>query len=326
MRRTIDHYSDHIQRDNETTEFDVPGPEPARVLWDFDARGFANTLVRLRREHHYTTRQLAARAAISQAYVVALERPRRRSTPQAALATAPPSSTPTPAVDVLARIAAALGVSPAVLLQAALKRSGRHVLCVVEDATVSPLQIAAATAPDVDTWVWVGAPLATDNSALPAHRRIDLRRDRAGPYDSTAISDAVGRELRMLAPPAGERLGLVFAETTSAISLMDVTAVLDFEHSWSDVVTRAAWSVGAHATWNVCVYDLDSLHRLADPLASSVDLLRSHDEYWVAGEARVRTGRSAALRLLRQVKPTSVGVVAWRKHSTDLLADLGVCG
>ena len=56
--------------------------------------------------------------------------------------------------------------------------------------------------------------------------------------------------------------------------LDDPGTIFAFEHRWGEVVGAAATTVGAHAAYNVCVYEFDALAALAHPVDAVTDLLR----------------------------------------------------
>ena len=89
---------------------------------------------------------MAQLAGVSQSYVVALEG--SRSSRGAA--------GPTPTLDVLARLASALGIEPSVLLGPSIHRAGPHVLLVVENDGAGLFGVVDSFVDDVDTWVSAG--------------------------------------------------------------------------------------------------------------------------------------------------------------------------
>ncbi len=250
---------------------------------------------------------LAERAQVSQAYIVALERAAR---------VGPAVTGPSPTIEVLIRLADALGLSPAQLFAAALAQPSRHVLLVVEDDVRSPLEHARmASSSSVDAWVVAGPTPDADHT-------ISLRRDRRRTYDPVLITEALGAELERLGPElAGCRLALVFSEISELVmALDDPEPLISFEHQWSEVVTSATAGINARAAWNVCVYELGALRSLPDPAGSTLDLLRSHDLVWAARGREVTPGAPAARRVLRQLCPDGTTSRAWRA-TTDRLVD-----
>jgi transcriptional regulator with XRE-family HTH domain len=300
---TVDHYSDRMAAPRNPRSPDGPV--------EFDPVAFARALLSGRRRLDWSTRDLAARAGISQPYVVALER--------AAAHPARPGRTPT--VDVVARLAHALGFDAAELFSRSMRNAGRHTLLVTDDAQAAAVQVARRrVGRGLDAWV-VARTGGTDDDILA----IDLRRS-AGHYRPAAITAALGDELRRLAPAVeGRHIGLVFAETSAVMSNLDDPAtIFDFEHRWGEVVGSAAAAVGAHAAYNVCVYESDALAALAHPVDAVVDLLRSHDEVWSARHGRLTTGAGAARQVLGRLRPAGHGASAWRHTVDDIINDLGL--
>lgn len=293
--------------------------------WEFDPAGFARVLVGLRAERAMSTRTLSARAGVSQSYIVSLERARAAATRRAA--------PPTPTVEVVTRLATALGIDPGELFAASIRRCGRHVLLVVDDGDRSALDRAVAAtrhldhAHPVDEWVWAGSAVDGDVGVQHRHRRIDLRRSGARGaqhYDPNAIRRSLRDELRSLGDDMqGAALGLVFAETSDVLAaLARPEVLLDFEQQWSDTVTAAADRVGAHAVVNVCVYDPAVLATLPAPVEAALSLLRSHDETWAAWGDELVTGDDAAVHLLGRLRPPDVGSDEWMRDARRLVEEL----
>jgi transcriptional regulator with XRE-family HTH domain len=300
---TSDHYSDRIVASRTPRSPDGPV--------EFDPVAFARALLSGRRSLGWSTRDLAAQACISQPYVVALE--------QAAAHPARPGRTPT--VDVVARLAHALGLDATELFAQSMRGVGRHTLLVTDDGQASAVQLARRrVGRGLDAWV-VARTSDTDDDTLS----IDLRRG-AGRYRPAAITAALGTELRRLAPAVeGRHIGMVFAETSAVMSnLDDPGTIFDFEHRWGEVVGAAATTVGAHAAYNVCVYEFDALAALAHPVDAVTDLLHSHDEVWSARHGRLVTGATAARQVLGRLRPTGHGASAWRRIVDDIIHDLGL--
>ena len=258
-----------------------------------------------------STRTLARLAHMSQPYVVALERARAPGVKPG----------PTPTIDVTARLAAALRIEPEALMRCALRRRGAHVLLVIDESVRSPLDVVAGHTTSTTQWVLAGARAGSNAMTRRHHRSINLRRDGCSGYDTEAIAAALNRELASLcAGQPEEAIGMVFADTSAVMSALDdPTPLLDFERDWADVAARAAWQAGTHATWNVCVYQVEALRQLADPVATSLDLIRHHDDIWVSTGARFAHGRAGRLRMLHHMKPAGSGVAEWRQTSRQLL-------
>lgn len=283
--------------------------------WEFDAGRLARTITGSRTALGWSTRDLARRADLSQPYVVALERARDGDT----------SRSPVPSVEVIARLAHALGFDPLELARLALRPAGRHVLLVVEDTAHCPLHHAvAAVACEPDRWIWAASGAGPHNAETADHLSIDLRRDGPTAYEPDRIAASLVTELQAHRPDVnGRHLGLVFADTSKVMmSLTDPQVVVDFEHRWHHEVTSAALSVGAHAAWNVCVYESGALSALPTPLDATVDLLRSHDTVWSAQRDTVITGAAAARRILSRLRPAGTHAAAWRAATDQIVASL----
>lgn len=270
-----------------------------------------------RRRLGVSSRDLARRAGISQAYVVRLER--------ASLPGTHPR--PTPTVDVLARLAEALQLQPADLLASTLRRAGRHVLLVTDGCVRHPLDhVSASVGGSVDTWLLASSAARLHPAARADHRSIDLRRGPPRAYDPHVIADSVRDELAVLAGELhGQQLGMIFPEVSHVMrTLANPAVVIDFECRWADVVSSAAATIGAHAAWNVCVYDVDALRHVADPVEAAVDLMRTHDTIWSARSDRVVAGVPAARRILGGLRPADRPAAAWRAMANRLIEELGV--
>ena len=137
---TSDHYSDRIAR---TT---TPGKPPRHTAarWEFDSVGLARTIAAERRRLAMSTRELSRRSGVSQPYVIALERARSSAD----------RCGPNPTVDVIARLAHALGSNPQRLFTAALRPIGQHALLVVEDHQRTALEhVQRVTGESVNCWI-----------------------------------------------------------------------------------------------------------------------------------------------------------------------------
>ena len=279
---------------------DPAGYDPARL---------ARILRRHRRQHQRSTRELASRAGVSQAYVVALERNSVDMPP------------PTPTVEVLVRLAAAMDRDPLDLFAACLRVRSRHVVLVTDVVTDETLaQAVGASGADECAWVW-----ASSGASVPtaARHRIDLRRTAGTSYRPARIRQALQRELEHLGDLRDEELGFVFAETSAVMdSLDDPSVLLEFEQHWGQVVDDAAQRVGADAAWNVCVYELDRVRHLPDPVKAVVDLIRCHDDIWSGDGASVLVGGAATREVLRSLRPTGVRSAGWRSHVDHLVGEL----
>lgn len=293
----------------------------------FDAVRFAQLLSHRRQQLGLTTRQLAMRANISQPYVVALERSRN-----GVHATKTSAMSPSPTVDMIARLATALQMSANDLFIQAVRPAGKHVLLFMEDHMVTSLERArtastkSATATDKtpQEWLCAGGPVAHDT--LKSHNclSINLHRDSNNAYKPKAITASLSNELsRHRANISGSDIGIVFDETSSLMNhVNNPMSIVEFEHDWKQVVTDATQAVGAFAAWNICVYRIDNLLSLHNPAEVAQDLLRSHDNVWSARNKSITTGNTAAKRLLTLVRPQDVSAKSWSAHTNAVLQEL----
>lgn len=289
----------------------IPSIVPSN--WEFDAVAFASALASARVALGWSTRELSRRAGISQPYVVALERPREAGAPR----------TPTPAIDVVARLADALGIGVHRLVATALRRTPRHVVLVLDPDHRHPLSHVQQFAQD-DTSDWIWASTSSSDKPRAATHRIDLRRDNDRAYRPDAIAESLHRELRAIAGDlTGRRLGFVFPETSTVMtSIDDPGTILDFERGWGEVVARAAADVGGHAEWNICVYDLAALRGLDDPVNATVQLIQNHDTVWSAGRNHRAAGGVAAEHVLGRLRPAGTDPDDWGLHVRQLVDTL----
>lgn len=233
-------------------------------LMQFDPIGFAQLLNTKRDQLGWSTRQLAERAKISQPYVVALERARNSDSKTL--------RTPTPTVDVIAKLAFALDIDADTLFNQAMRIASRHVLLVVDETAPTPLKIVKQASIN-QPQTWVCAEKSGD---------ISLRRTKSRRYKPADITRALNNELQRLRDRiTHQTLGLIFSETSQAMTEFDNPgAVIDFEHKWADVVDWAATTAGAQAAFNICVYKVADLKTLADPTRVFDELVEVHDEVW----------------------------------------------
>ncbi|NBS00016.1 MAG: XRE family transcriptional regulator, partial [Actinobacteria bacterium] len=224
-------------------------------LLQFNAQGFAQLLHQRRLQLGLSTRELATRAKISQPYVVAKTK-----------------KTPTPTVDVIAQLAFALNIDANTLFNQAMQISSRHVLLIVDHSATTPLEIVEqASINQPQTW------LCAEKSG-----DIDLRQTKSRLYKPADITYALNSELQKLRGRiASQTLGLIFSETSEVMTEFDnPQAVLRFENKWADVVNRAVTAAGAQAAFNVCVYKIADLNKLANPTKAINELFEVHDEVW----------------------------------------------
>jgi len=260
---------------------------------EFDARRFADWLWRSRSEHNWSTRELALRAGISQPYVVALERARL----------AHDAGSPTPTVNVVASLAAAFDVDPIALIRKTLRPAPRHVLLVVDGASAPPIDvIREETGGTADVWV-CGRGQQAPKQSKPCTHDIRLHRESMKEYDPDKISALLDRELnRIVGDIEGKNIGLVFGETSSVMSYVsNPDSLIEFETRWKDIVSESAATVGAHAAWNVCVYEAHILRGRRDLDETMEFLFAHHDEHWYAKGSRVHTGDNAKDKILKAV-------------------------
>ena len=109
----------------------------------------------------------------------------------------------------------------------------------------------------------------------------------------------------------GRRVGLAFSEPDSVL-LGSTDEVLKAEHDWKAMVSRSLWAVDAEPTATLCVYELEVVRRMPDPLEASLDLIRSHDSVWTVNGEKTSRGRRAAMRLLQGVRPPERRADEWR--------------
>jgi len=293
----------------------------------FDAVRFAQLLTHRRQQLGLTTRQLAKRANISQPYVVALERPRNGVDIKKA-----GTMSPSPTVDMIARLAAALRMSVNELFSQAVRPAGKHVLLFMEDDMVTSLERArtaslkSATATDKSPQEWLCAGGPTDHDTHKGHTclSINMHRDVDNAYKPKAITASLSNELsRHQANISGSDIGIVFDETSSLMNhVNNPMSIVEFEHDWKQVVTDATKAVGAFAAWNICVYRIDNLLSLHNPAEVAQDLLRSHDNVWSARNKSITTGNTAAKRLLTLVRPQNVSAKSWSAHTNAVVQEL----
>jgi len=291
----------------------------------FDAVRLAQLLTDRRRQLGLSTRQLAQRANISQPYVVALERSR------GGVDTNSPMS-PSPTVDMIARLADALHMSANELFSLAIRPAGKHILLLMEDDMMTSLDRARnasmknATATDKTPQEWLCAGGPTDHNKHEGQNciSIKLHRDINNAYKPKAIAASLDNELsRHQSDILGSDVGIVFDETSSLMNhVHNPMSIVEFEHDWSRVVSDATQKVGAFAAWNICVYRIDNLLSLHNPAKVAQDLLFSHDNVWSARNKSVITGKTAAKRLLTLVRPKNISTANWSTHTKAVIQEL----
>jgi transcriptional regulator with XRE-family HTH domain len=266
--------------------------------WTYDPSALARLLVRERAARGWSTRDLAERAGISQAYVSVLERGNR-----------PAAEAPrVPTVAVLAQLAAALQLSPPRLLLSVLAVRQRHALLVCNDPRTDPIEAAKTaitmqgdTLPDV--WLASFASPSVD-------RAIDLRsrlphRARSG-YDPAAVTAALEAELGSSPLVNAGAIGLVVTQQSAALRRPSCAPVVTrFEKQWAEVVRTRSEAVGATVLWNICAYRSDDLARAPDRRRVASALVASHDEVWFAHDTAVAIGNEGRALVLAGSAPRS---------------------
>ena len=293
----------------------------------FDPVRFAQLLSDRRHQLGLTTRQLAHRANISQPYVVALERSRHGVD-----AKRNGNISPSPTVDMIARLAKALQMNAQDLFSLAIRPAGKHILLLMEDNAMTSLErarnaskrSASNKTENPQEWLCAGGQADRTNRKDQDYLSISLHRDINNAYKPKAIATSLGNELsRHQAKISGSDIGIVFDETSLLMNhVNNPMSIVEFEHDWSRVVTDASQSVGAFAALNVCVYRIDNLLELHNPAEVAQDLLRSHDNVWSARSKSVITGAVAAKRLLSLVRPKNVSVTNWSAHTNTVIQEL----
>ena len=293
----------------------------------FDAVRFAQLLTQRRQQLGLTTRQLAKRANISQPYVVALERSRNGLD-----ANRTGAMSPSPTVDMIARLATALRMSANELFSQAVRPAGKHVLLFMEDDMMTSLERArtastkSATLTDrtPQEWLCAGGPIDHDTHKGHNCLSINLHRDINNAYKPKAITASLSNELsRHQANISGSDIGIVFDETSSLMNhVNNPMSIVEFEHDWKQVVSDATQAAGAYAAWNICVYRIDNLLRLHNPAEVAQDLLRSHDNVWSARNKSISIGNTAAKRLLTLMRPKNVSAKGWSAHTNAVVQEL----
>jgi hypothetical protein len=121
----------------------------------------------------------------------------------------------------------------------------------------------------------------------------------------------------------GANIGLVFSEMSEVMAKIDnPSVVISFEDSWATVVANAAAKVGAHAEWNVCVYEIAALRALPDPVAAAVSLVRTHDTVLDFHQDRIGVGQRGVRQIVTHLRPANHTVRSWRATTDRIVADL----
>lgn len=294
-----------------------PGEAAGARRSEFDAAGFGSAVAAGRTRHGLTTRELARRAGISQAYVVTLER--GRAQPEGGF------HRPTPTVATVVALAGALEVDPHWLFEQGLRPAARHVFLVVGDGRVDVLRAARRAGGPGIRWLWAASSTAGMNTGEPADCVIDLRREQEGQYEPAVIVAALARELRAVGSDEASRdLGIVFADTSTVLAA-NPPGLLEFEHRWGANVAAAATSADVAVALNVCVYPVGALRVLSDPPAAALDLVSSHNEVWYLHGGRRSSGEAAVSRLGASLLPAGASRRRWvERAAARLVPEAGV--
>jgi hypothetical protein len=159
------------------------------------------------------------------------------------------------------------------------------------------------TGASVDAWLTTAPKAANEceSHSIRLHSKVTRT------YKPQQIEKTLRTELKRLAPIVdGKRIGVVFDEMSAVMgSLADPQSVIDEERRWADQVNSAAMAVGAHAVWNVCVYEFAALRALRDPVAAVTDLALQHDLVWDLHQGRVAVRSGGGRRIVERLR--SVG-------------------
>jgi transcriptional regulator with XRE-family HTH domain len=244
-------------------------------------------------------RHVARAAHISPSYLVALEHGRNPTT----------GRPPVPSPRVLAALGGVLGISRSALLElvAPPARSPHTLLYLTGSRPGSPGEAARRLFGEaVDGWIEVGRPSA------PEHRVAELE---------AVVADH---------QPAGgaRRLGLIFGMGARP-PRPDLASLIAAEATWeSDVADVCRSVLGVEPVANVCVYrEADILRGAdgADPLASAVELVRTHPLVAVHdSRSGVATGPTAIERMLAGLAPAGTNAETWRQLARA--AAIGLAG
>lgn len=286
-----------------------PGASPP---WHFDVRHFGQEVRARRQSLGYSTRRLAERAGVSQAYVVALE----RST------SSRDRTGPCPSVDVLVGLASALQLHPVELLSGSLLAAGSHILYVVDGAGREIFDTARAQVPDAD--VWVSAGRRRGPSRTVPH--LSIHPEGEADYRAEGVTAVIRSGFAGLAPVVyGRHVGVVFSDEDSTL-LGARDRLLSIERDWQSIVSSAAWAADAATATAVCVYELDVLQRMEPTLETALDLIASHDTVVLSDGRTVSRGRSASLRVLHRLRPAHTRADEWRRSCARRLDEVVTAG
>ncbi len=274
-----------------------------------------------------SVRALAARAAISPAYVTAIETANNPST----------GRPPVLSLAIVQRLADALELDVAALIGRAEAPSidGAHVLAYVVSLPTGGILEAldAKYGAVVDHWLHIVDPRAAEEEpgSRATSRRFALG---AHPYatpdlDPDALLEALDRELAALAPNLqGQRVGLLIADCSAVMRyLRDASTEVDVEASWHDRVSRI-WHarLGAPPAINVCAYHRDDIAALGltiDQLETALDLISHHDRVLLIDGRETHSGVPAIRRILAEARPAGASSGAWERLTNAAARKLG---
>jgi transcriptional regulator with XRE-family HTH domain len=269
-----------------------------------------------RRQLGLSARALAARAAISPAYVTAIETARNPST----------GRPPTVSLGIAQRLADALEIDLPTLIGKPSPH-GRHAAHVLAYVVTPPpggtlAALDAIYGADVDHWLHIIDPrTAGDHSS----ERVTERRFALGssPYatpeqlDPDSLVQALDREVATIAPTLhGRRVGLLIADCSAVMRyLHDASAEVAVEAIWHDAVTHI-WQtrLGASPAIDVCAYQHDDIAALGltiDRLQSALDLITRHDNVLLIQDNGIVRGAPAIRRILATARPPGATTTAW---------------
>jgi hypothetical protein len=262
-------------------------------------------------------RALAARAAISPAYVTAIETANNPTT----------GKPPRLSLAIVQRLADALELDVATLIDRAAPAADHdaHVLVYVLSAPAGGIlaPLAAQYAADVDHWIHIVDPRAPDDAPVGNVTAIRFELG-AYPYatatfDGSALIAALDREIAVLAPTLrGRRVGLLISDCSAVMRyLRDASAPVANEASWHDDVTGLFLArFGGGPAVDACAYlhdDVAALGLTIDQLQTALDLIRRHDRVLLIDGDLTINGAPAISRILARARPSGASSGAWEQ-------------
>ena len=276
-----------------------------------------------------SVRALAGRAAISPAYVTAIETSHNPSTGRA----------PVPSLAIVSRLADALGVDVGTLVRSsgsdARSAQGSHVLVYVLEPPPAGLlaTVDGILGLGVDHWLHLADPrgAGADDPARATTCRFALG---AYPYATTRLSpadlvSALDGEVAALATSyAGRSVGLLISDCSAVMRyLQNASSEVELEAEWHHHVQRIwAARLGAPPAVDACAYfhsDLAALGLTVDQLATALELICSHDQVIVLDADATTRGAPAIRRILDQARPSGISTAAWRRLTSAAAATFG---